>query len=163
MRTEKEMLDLILNTAKNDERIRAVIMNGSRVNPNVSRDIFQDFDIIYVVSDIFPYINNTAWIKRFGELMILQMPDLMGNSSSVKDGIFSYLMLFKDGNRIDLKIFPTARLKELYNDSLSVLLLDKDGIINQFPSPDEKPICLNLHQVKNSEIAVTNSGGFVPM
>lgn len=30
MRTEKEMIDLIMNTAKEDERIRAVIMNGSR-------------------------------------------------------------------------------------------------------------------------------------
>ncbi len=43
------MLDLIINTAKEDERIRAVIMNGSRVNPNVKRDCFQDYDIIYVV------------------------------------------------------------------------------------------------------------------
>lgn len=138
MRTEKEMLDLILNTAKNDERIRAVIMNGSRVNPNVSRDIFQDFDIIYVVRDISPYINNTTWIKRFGELMIFQMPDLMGNQPSDKGGIFSYLMQFTDGNRIDLKIFPITKSKELFNDSLSVLLLDKDGIIERFPSPDEK-------------------------
>jgi aminoglycoside 6-adenylyltransferase len=34
MRTEREMLDLIINTARNDERVRAVIMNGSKVNPN---------------------------------------------------------------------------------------------------------------------------------
>lgn len=40
MRTEQEMLDLILNTAKEDERIRAVIMNGSRANKNVSKDCF---------------------------------------------------------------------------------------------------------------------------
>ncbi|MGB4660040.1 MAG: aminoglycoside 6-adenylyltransferase [Mobilitalea sp.] len=48
MRTEKEMLDLISNIAQEDERIRAVIMNGSRTNPNVIRDIFQDYDIEYV-------------------------------------------------------------------------------------------------------------------
>ncbi len=30
MRSEQEMLDLILTTAREDERIRAVIMNGSR-------------------------------------------------------------------------------------------------------------------------------------
>jgi len=34
MRTEQEMFNLILNIAKNDERIRAVYMNGSRTNPN---------------------------------------------------------------------------------------------------------------------------------
>ena len=37
------MLDLILEFANEDERVRAVMMNGSRVNPTVSRDIFQDW------------------------------------------------------------------------------------------------------------------------
>ena len=37
MRTEAEMLDLIVETAIDDDRIRAVIMNGSRVNPNIRR------------------------------------------------------------------------------------------------------------------------------
>jgi hypothetical protein len=31
MRSEEEMLELILNTAKTDGRIRAVMLNGSRV------------------------------------------------------------------------------------------------------------------------------------
>ena len=48
MRTEQEMFELILNTAKADERIRAVYMNGSRTNVNVPKDIFQDYDIVYV-------------------------------------------------------------------------------------------------------------------
>jgi hypothetical protein len=34
MRSEREMLDMILNTPRSDERVRVVIiMNGSRVNP----------------------------------------------------------------------------------------------------------------------------------
>ena len=52
------MLDLIINTAIEDERIRAVIMNGSRVNPNVKRDCFQDYDIMYVVNDIQSFTSN---------------------------------------------------------------------------------------------------------
>lgn len=46
MRTEHEMLDFILRTAADDERIRAVILNGSRVTPNARPDIFQDFDVV---------------------------------------------------------------------------------------------------------------------
>lgn len=46
---------LILNVAKNDERIRAVYMNGSRTNQNVKKDIFQDFDIVYVVRQTKPF------------------------------------------------------------------------------------------------------------
>ncbi|MCD6289911.1 MAG: aminoglycoside 6-adenylyltransferase [Anaerolineae bacterium] len=34
MRSEQEMYQLILETARNDERIRAVILSGSRADPN---------------------------------------------------------------------------------------------------------------------------------
>lgn len=34
MRSEEEMFELIIATARQDERIRAVILNGSRANPN---------------------------------------------------------------------------------------------------------------------------------
>ena len=42
MRNEKEMMELILKTAQDDKRIRAVLMTGSRVNPKVKKDFFQD-------------------------------------------------------------------------------------------------------------------------
>ena len=63
MRSEQEILELILNIAENDDRIRAVIMNGSRANPNVPRDLFQDYDVIYFVTEPDPFINNTDWIN----------------------------------------------------------------------------------------------------
>jgi aminoglycoside 6-adenylyltransferase len=137
MRSEQEMLDVILNTARNDERIRAVIMNGSRANPNAPRDPFQDFDILYIVTDVAAFSYNTEWIKRFGELMILQMPDDMQDPPGSTDGSFAYLMQFMDGNRIDLGIYPLAKLSELEKDSLSLLLLDKDGIIEPFAPSNE--------------------------
>ena len=137
MRTEHEMLDLIIDTAKHDERIRAVIMNGSRANPSAPRDIFQDFDVVYIVTDPAPFRNNYEWIKRFGELMILQEPDDMEDPPPGNEAGFAYLMQFTDGNRIDLGIFPLAKLKELGKDSLSLLLLDKDGIIEPFAPANE--------------------------
>ncbi len=129
MRSEQEMLDLIIGTAKNDERIRAVIMNGSRANPNAPQDIFQDFDIVYIVTDVAPFKYDYDWIQRFGEIMILQMPEDMQDPPPSNDGGFAYLMQFTDGNRIDLGIYPLAKLNELGKDSLSLLLLDKDGLI----------------------------------
>src|SRR5262245_50330188 len=106
MRSEQEMLGLILDTARHDERIRAVIMNGSRANPNVTQDIFQDFDIVYIVTDVDPFKNNQEWIKRFGEIMIMQMPEAMQDPPPSHDGGFAYLMQFTDGNRIDLGVYP---------------------------------------------------------
>lgn len=134
MRSEKEMMDLILGTAKEDERIRAVIMNGSRANPNVKRDFFQDYDIVYIVKDIESFTSNHNWVKKFGEIMIMQMPEEMTLLPPANNGTFVYLMQFTDGNRIDLSLVPEERADELIdNDSLSILLLDKDGIVKPFP------------------------------
>ncbi|MBN1582759.1 MAG: aminoglycoside 6-adenylyltransferase [Anaerolineae bacterium] len=137
MRSEQDMLTVIIDTAKNDERIRAVIMNGSRANPNAPRDPFQDFDIVYIVTDVTPFRYNYEWIKRFGEMMIMQMPEDMQDPPPQNDASFAYLMQFTDGNRIDLGLFPIAKLNELERDSLSLLLLDKDGIIEPFEPPSE--------------------------
>ena len=139
MRTEKEMLDLIINTAKEDERIRAVIMNGSRVNPNVKRDCFQDYDIMYVVNDIQSFTSNHNWVHRFGEIMIVQMPEEMSLVQPDEDGKFPYLMQFMDGNRIDLTLVPVELIKKFVGqDSLSKLLLDKDNCMEGFPPASDK-------------------------
>ncbi len=135
MRSEQEMLELIMNTARNDDRIRAVIMNGSRVNPEARRDIFQDFDIVYLVTEVKAFRDDPTWINRFGELMILQMPEAMEDPPPMNDGHFAYLMQFSDGNRIDLTLFPIDRLHEFERESLSLLLLDKDDLVEPFPPP----------------------------
>jgi aminoglycoside 6-adenylyltransferase len=148
MRSQQEMLDLIVDTARCDERIRAVIMNGSRTNPNTQRDIFQDFDIVYIVTDVAPFKNNYEWIKRFGEIMILQEPEDMQDPPPSGGNGFAYLMQFTDGNRIDLGIYPLGKLNELGKDSLSLLLLDKDGIIEPFAPASESDYLPKLPTAK---------------
>ena len=56
MRSEIEMMELILRVAREDERIRAVYLNGSRTNPNADKDIFQVYDVVYVVKETESFI-----------------------------------------------------------------------------------------------------------
>jgi aminoglycoside 6-adenylyltransferase len=128
MRTEQEMLDLILGTAREDDRIRAVMLDGSRADPKSPRDEFQDYDIIYVVTDPEPFRHNMEWIKRFGEMMILQLPNEMQNPPPDELNYPAYLMQFMDGTRIDLTIMPQS-LHGLEPDSIRKILLDKDDTI----------------------------------
>ena len=65
MRSEQEMLDMIKGTAEKDENIRAAYLEGSRTNPKVPRDIFQDYDVVYIVSDTAPFREDREWIYRF--------------------------------------------------------------------------------------------------
>lgn len=137
MRTEREMLDLIINTARNDARVRAVIMNGSRVNPNAPKDFFQDYDVIYIVTEKESFLADPGWIKIFGELMILQLPDEMSDPPPGGKDFYGYLMQFADGNRIDLSLLPVSKLAKLGEDSLTLTLLDKDGILPKFAPPND--------------------------
>jgi aminoglycoside 6-adenylyltransferase len=138
MRSEKEMLDLILNVVENDEGIRAVIMNGSRVNPNAKKDPFQDFDIVYFVREVEPYKRNKAFISQFGEMMILQTPEDMVDPPADNDGHYTYLMQFLDGNRIDLSFYSLENISALTADSLTVVILDKDRLIPELPLPSDR-------------------------
>lgn len=139
MRNEKEMQELILKIAKEDERIRAIYMNGSRTNANVPKDIFQDYDIVYVVTDTAPFIQDKAWIDRFGERLFMQYPDEHPDFPSDKENFYGWLMQFTDGNRIDLHVESISHAKEnILNDKLCQILLDKDNLLPEIPeSTDE--------------------------
>ena len=139
MRAEQEMYDLILRIAREDERVRAVGLNGSRANPNAPADRFQDFDVVYLVTELDSFVADKNWIDVFGERVILQTPEDMELFPATLGGWFSYLMQFEDGNRIDLMLIPLSDLERyLSNDRILKILLDKDGRIPPLPpSTDE--------------------------
>ena len=139
MRTEQEMYDLILGVAKADKRVRAVLQNGSRSNPNVPKDIYQDFDIAYMVTDVVSFTKDHSWIDIFGKRLMLQMPETMRQLDGPnEDGHFGYLMLFEDGNRIDLSLVPINDDNLKQYDCLTLCLLDKDGIVPQYENASDK-------------------------
>lgn len=139
MRSEKEMLDLILNTAKEDERIRAVVMNGSRTNPNVTRDIFQDYDIEYVVQETKSFRKDKKWIDRFGERLYMQYPEDNSYYPSDVENCYAWLMQFTDGTRLDLTVCTLSQaLSDMQNDRLSKILIDKDNCLPQIPEATDE-------------------------
>lgn len=52
MLSENEMFDFIKKIAEQNEKIRAVILNGSRACKSVKKDRFQDFDVVYLTNDL---------------------------------------------------------------------------------------------------------------
>ena len=139
MRTEHEMFALILNFAQQDERIRAAWMNGSRANPTTIADKYQDFDIVFAVTEMDSFLADDDWLEAFGERLIMQKPEAMTLFPPVDDGTFAYLMLFSDGNRIDLTLVPFDMMEQsLASDRMCVLLLDKDDLVPVLPPPTDE-------------------------
>lgn len=139
MRSEQEMYNLILNIAREDDRILAVYMNGSRANPNVPKDIFQDYDVVYVVKDTKSFIADKKWIQKFGEILYMQYPDDSPFYPSDREDCYGWLMQFADGNRIDLHVQTEEFMKRvIFDDRLCKVLLDKAGILPEIPETTDE-------------------------
>jgi len=155
MRSEAEIKALIISIATNDNRIRSVLLNGSRANPGITPDGYQDFDVVFIVNNVKDFTSNHDWTNAFGEVIIRQLPDEMIIGTPDPDG-FGYLMLLKDGNRIDLTLYPFDKVRRNYwPDSLTVCWLDKDNLFANLPLSNDsdynikRPSAKEFHDICN--------------
>ena len=115
MRTETEMLDVILKTAETLQ-VATVAMSGSRTDTKASKDEFQDYDVVYVVENLDELITDLSWLDQFGKRIIEQEVGLGQRRL--------YLMLFEDGNRIDLTLCPKEHIKEWVDSEAGFTVLE---------------------------------------
>lgn len=139
MRTEQEMFDLIINVANQDQRIRAVVMNGSRTNPNVKKDIFQDYDIVYIVEEINTFRQDKSWIDQFGKRLYMQYPEEHSTFNNDIENTYGWLIQFVDGNRLDLHVSILSKaLEDIKSDKLCKIHLDKDNVLPCLPEATDE-------------------------
>ena len=130
MRTEPEMLDLIFQTAK-VLQVEAVAMSGSRTDTKAPKDEFQDYDVVYVVDDLDNLTRDLSWLDRFGNRLIEQY-NVLGNRRL-------YLMLFEDGNRIDLTLCPKEHIQEWVDSEADYTVLqDEKGLFESYTTSPER-------------------------
>ena len=127
-RSEAQMFDLIIQTAKS-LKVQAVAMSGSRTDTKAPKDEFQDYDVVYVVDDLYNLTSDLAWLDQFGNRLIEQY-NVLGNRRL-------YLMLFEDGNRIDLTLCPKVHIKEWVESEADFTVLeDPKGLFAPYsPNP----------------------------
>ena len=130
MRTETEMLDVILKTAETLQ-VKAVAMSGSRTNQNAPKDEFQDYDVVYIVDDLDNLTSDLSWLNQFGKRIIEQEVAL--------DHRRLFLMLFEDGNRIDLTLCPKDRIQEWVDSEAGFTVLeDPNGLFEPYSPSSQR-------------------------
>ena len=130
MRTETEMFDVILQTAK-VLQVDAVAMSGSRTNQKIQTDEFQDYDVVYIVDDLDYLTRDLSWLTQFGKRIIEQEVTLEHRRL--------YLMLFEDGNRIDLTLCPKVHIKEWVESEADFTVLnDPQGLFAPYAPPPKR-------------------------
>ena len=115
MRTEPEMLDLILQTAK-VLQVDAIAMSGSRTDTKAPKDEFQDYDVVYIVDDFDNLTSDLSCLDQFGKRIIEQEVRL-GHRRL-------FLMLFEDGNRIDLTLCSKDYIQEWIDSEAGFIVLE---------------------------------------
>lgn len=139
MRNESTMYKLFEDIAQSDDRILAVYMNGSRTNVNAPKDIFQDYDIVFVVTQTRPFIEDKNWIRKFGDILYMQYPDEFPGCQADRENFYGWLMQFTDGNRVDLHVESVPHAVEhICDDKLCRILLDKEKVLPAIPEATDE-------------------------
>ena len=124
------MLDLILQTAKTLQ-VKAVAMSGSRTDTTAPKDEFQDYDVVYVVNDLDNLTSDLSWLDQFGT-RIIEQEVILGHRRL-------YLMLFEDGNRIDLTLCPKDHIQEWVDSEADYTVLkDEKGLFESYTTSPQR-------------------------
>ena len=129
MRTDTEIMTLILQIA-DTLKVEAIALSGSRTNPQSVKDEFQDYDAVYIVDDLEDLISDLSWLDQFGNRLIEQH-NIVGHRHL-------YLMLFEDGNRIDLTLCPKEHIQEWLDSEAGFSVLKDDKGLFEAYKPNAK-------------------------
>ena len=129
MRTENELMNLILQIAESLQ-VEAVALSGSRANPRAPKDKFQDYDVVYIVDDLEDLISDLSWLDQYGNRFIEQH-NRLGHRRL-------YLMLFEDGNRIDLTLCPKEYIQEWVDSEANFEVIKDDKGLFEAYQPNSK-------------------------
>ena len=124
METESAILNLILKIAESLQ-VEAVALSGSRINPQTQEDEFQDYDVVYIVENLNDLLSDLSWLDQFG-MRLIEQHNVLGHRRL-------YLMLFEDGNRIDLTLCPKEYIQEWVDSEAGFRVLkDENGLFEAY-------------------------------
>ena len=129
MRTETEMMDLILQIAESLQ-VEAVALSGSRSDIHSLRDEFQDYDVVYIVENLEDLISDLSWLDQFG-IRLIEQHNVLGHRRL-------YLTLFEDGNRIDLTLCPKEHIQEWVDSEANFEVIKDDKGLFEAYQPNSK-------------------------
>nr|WP_295347801.1 aminoglycoside 6-adenylyltransferase [uncultured Streptococcus sp.] len=134
MRTDAEMMGLILQIAESLQ-VEAMALSGSRADIHSLRDQFQDYDVVYIVENLEDLISDLSWLDQFG-ILLIEQHNVLGYRRL-------YLMLFEDGNRIDLTLCPKEYIQEWVDSEANFeVIKDDKGLFESYlPSPKRYWTC----------------------
>lgn len=142
MRTEKEIIDNIIDAALKDNAVRAVI----RTDLLPIREYLYTYNFCFIVNDIGKYDNDKIFEECFGKRVLLYRADK--NYPNMFSNIKAHLMVFEDGVTIVIYTMDKYTFLQKYNGKLKhencwngdtfQKILDKDNELPKIERLEEK-------------------------
>jgi aminoglycoside 6-adenylyltransferase len=137
---EDEIIQWLIEWAEKQEPIRAMLLTSSRANPNAPVDVFSDYDVILVVTDIHPFHEDDGWLQDFGKVLVVYRDPIRPEYGLEK---FARITQYEDGTKIDYTIWPVGIMERVveepslpdYLDVGYFVLLDKDHLTDGLKTP----------------------------
>jgi aminoglycoside 6-adenylyltransferase len=137
---EQAVIDRLIHWAEKHDFIRAMLLYGSRANPEAAVDIFSDYDVLLAVTDVRRFFADDHWLRDFGQVLVV-----FRNPISFHRGFesFGFITHYENGVKIDYGFYPVEYLawaaqEPRLPDDLDngyIVLLDKDHLTAELKPP----------------------------
>lgn len=138
MKREKDILDKIVEWAKDESEIRVVILEGSRAS-DATTDTLSDYDLNLFVTDHARYTSDNHWMSEFDTVLVYQKEGFLHENTRIP----TRLVVYKNSPKVDFSFWPISILHEIVDNNILPeryrngykVLLDKDDVTRNMPKP----------------------------
>lgn len=132
------LLPAIIDWSTKQADIRAVVLDGSHVQPTASPDALSDLAVVVYSTRLNRYTSSDAWMDSIAPVWVYEV--------ETADGYPQRLVIFDGGHKADFSLRPFSLLEEevrsqtvpgWYHRGYAVLV-DKDGLAARLPTPSDR-------------------------
>lgn len=142
MSMEDPTIDRLTRWAEGRRDVRALIITSTRAIPKAHVDAYSDYDVVLVVNQVRPMLDDTTWLADFGEVLIAYWDPLEVNPSTGAEQVSS-IVNYTNGLKIDFGLWSRQRYADVTAgpdpdpelDAGHRDLIDKDGFTAELPPP----------------------------
>lgn len=138
MNKTDEILNKIIEWAKEEELVRGLIMVGSKALSDATDDL-ADIDISVFFKDKESFIRDASWISKIAKVWVYSPDEHYYGDTLVP----TRLVIYEDGVKVDYSLCDIEVIEFLaknnHFDTGYKILIDKDGLMTNFKEPSFKP------------------------
>lgn len=133
---------LIVEWAESQAEVRVVLLTSTRAVPGAHVDALSDYDVILIVQDIQPFVEDRTWINDFGDVLVVYWDPVHPDPDFGIEKIANVTQ-YASGLKIDFTLLPVSLFEKIVAApalpaELDVgyrVLLDKDGLTTSMIPP----------------------------